>query len=425
MSAVVLVIIAGGTLTALTATKEAGAQERFRSQAAAIAQEDQARLRAMRISDLSNSFTESRPITQNGNQYTVTSTATYVTDSGGATTSCTENTTNTEYVKATSSVTWPSIGGRPAVVINSLIAVPTGATAVNKGALQVAITDRNGAPRTNVPVTASGPTNLSGTTGTNGCVIWSNIPIGTYTVTPVLAGAVDANGVAPGAQTADVLSQSTKTVALQYDSPGRIAAQFQFRPYNGVGTTTAGQAVGVGVSQTGMTIDRFGGSGALATTQTTAMTLFPFTSPYAVYAGTCTANKPPAPSTGLQAATVTPGGTTNLNTTGTAGNQKVQLFPLYLTAFNGTSSTSPGTKASNATVVIKDLDCPKTYNFTTNSAGQLALPGLPYSDYSVCVRNSAGNRRYQNASIAVNSINGTTLNVYMGSATSTTSVCPP
>jgi Tfp pilus assembly protein PilV len=421
MSAVVLTLVAGAVLTALISTKEAGAQERFRTQAQAIAQQDQARIRAMRISTLTNSFTQSRTVSVDGNNYTVQSTANYVTDDS-STTSCTQNTASTQYVRISSSVSWPSLSGRPAVLLSSLMAVPAGSSTSTRGTLQVSIQDSTGAPKANVPVTGSGPANLSGTTSANGCITWGNIATGTYTVTPTLAGAVNKDGVAPAAQTVDVLGQTTKTLALQYDTPGQVNVSYQFTGYPAANTLTAGTAVGVGVSQTGMTIDRFFGTGALLTTQSTTKTLFPFTSAYGVYAGTCSANNPGSTTGGgVRAVTLAPNATVNLNTTAT----KVQLFPLYLTAYQGTSGT-PGVKSSGATVVIKDLDCPKTYNFTTNASGQLAMPGLPYSDYSVCVRgpSTVGTRTYQNASIAVKSTSGTTLNVYLASGTTTPTTCP-
>lgn len=420
VSAVVLTLIAGATLTALTATKEAGAQERFRSQAQAIAQQDQARLRAIRISTLTNSFTDTRTVNVDGNEYTVTSSAQYVSEATG-TTSCTQNTASTQYVKISSSVTWPSLSGRPAVLLASVMAVPTGSSASNRGAIQVSIQDAAGAPRSGVPVTASGPTNLSGTTSANGCVTWANIPTGTYTVTPSIAGVVDPNGAAPAPQTVDIAGQSTKTIALQYDTPGTIAAEFQYRGYTG--TTTAGSAVGFGVYQTGLTTDRFFGTGALQASQSSQATLFPFSTAYAAYAGTCTANNPQSGS-GLQPALVTAGQTRNLNTVSTAGSQKIQLFPLYLNAYQGVW-WSLGAKSVGATVIIKDLDCPKTYSYTTNGSGQLDMPGLPYSDYSVCVRgqSTSGTRMMQYASVAVKSTTGTSLNVPLRDGTAS-GTCP-
>ena len=301
------------------------------------------------------------------------------------------------------------------MVLESVIAPPTGSTAPNRGALQVAVQNAAGAPRTNVPISGTGPTSFSGTTGANGCISFGNLPIGTYTVTPSLPGLVDPDGNVATAQTVDVVGQATKTLSLQFDTPGRITATFRVRNYAGT-IVTDQQASGIVAFQTGMQTERVFGTGALAASQQTTSTLFPFTTPYAVYAGRCAANNPGS-GTGVVSATVPPGQTVALAT-------PIQLFPLYLNVYQGTAAS--GTKSAGANVRIEDLDCPGTvYNFVTNIDGQLPLPGLPFSDYEVCVRGPAvgpTTRRVLVASTAVKSLTGTPLNVALGGG-STTALC--
>ena len=176
------------------------------------------------------------------------------------------------------------------------------------------------------------------------------------------------------------------------------------------------QASGIVAFQTGMQTERVFGTGALATSQQTTTTLFPFTTPYAVYAGRCAANNPGS-GAGVASATVGPGQTVALAT-------PIQLFPLYLNVYQGSSAS--GTKSVGANVRIEDLDCPGTvYNFVTDGQGQLPLPGLPFSDYEVCVRGPAvgpSTRRVLVASTAVKSLLGTPLNVALGGG-STTALC--
>jgi prepilin-type N-terminal cleavage/methylation domain-containing protein len=413
VSIIVLALIAGGTVSALVSSGKATAQERIRTQAQAIAQADQIRMRSMKVSDFGHRYTRTANVTQGANTFTVTSTAEFITESSG-TSSCSENTASTEFIKIKSSVTWPTIGTRPPVVIESLVAPPTGYTAPNRGNLQVSVQTSTGTARNGVSITGTGPTSFSGTTGTNGCVIFGNLPVGTYTVTPALAGLVDANGNAATPQSVDIVGQATKTLTLVYDTPGRITASFRVRNYAGT-VVSSQQASGIVVFNTGMQTDRVFGTGSLATTQQTTTTLFPFTSPYAVYAGRCAANNPGS-GAGIVSATVAPGQNLTLSTA-------IQLFPLYLNVYMGTSAS--GTKSNGAQVRIEDLDCPGTvYNFTTNSSGQLPLPGLPYSDYEVCVRgpSSSGTRRVLVASTAVKSLTGTNLNVALGGG-STTALC--
>ncbi len=414
VSAIVLALIAGATISSLIAIGTTSSQERFRAQAQAIAQADQVRVRAMKISDLANSYSHTRTVRNGPTTFTVTSTAQFVTEANPATTSCTENTSNTDYIKVQSSVTWGSIGGRPPVTLASLIAPPTGSTAPTRGSLQVSVTNAAGAPRSGVAIAGSGPTTFSGTTASNGCIIFGNLPVGTYTVTPTLAGVVDPNGLAPAPQTVDVIGQSTTTVALQYDTPGRITANFRVRIYGTSGTIAPNQqARGIMVYNTGMQTPRFFGSGTMLTSQTTSTTLFPFTSPQAVYAGSCAANNPSS-GAGIVSTPLTPGQVINPLT------PAIQLFPLYLDVYRG--STATGAKSVGANVRIEDLDCPGVvYNFVTNASGQLPLPGLPFSDYEVCVRgpSTSGTRRVLVASVAVKSLLGTQLNVALAPGSTT------
>jgi prepilin-type N-terminal cleavage/methylation domain-containing protein len=415
VSIIVLALVAGGAVSVLVSSGKATAQERIRAQAAAIAQADQVRMRAMKISDFGHRYSRTATVRQGTNTFTVTSTAEFITESSG-TSSCTENTASTEVLRVKSSVTWASIGSRPPVVLESLIAPPTGYTAPNRGSLQISVQNAAGTARNGVSVTGTGPTNFSGTTGTNGCVIFGNLPTGTYSVTASLPGLVDVNGNASAPQSVDIVGQAEKTLTLVYDTPGRITASFRVRNYSG--TVVSGQqATGIVVFNTGMELDRVFGTGGLATTQQTTSTLFPFTSPYAVYAGRCSANNPGS-GAGIVSASVSPGQNVTLGTA-------IQLFPLYLNVYTGTSAS--GARSSGAQVRIEDLDCPGTvYNYTTDSNGQITVPGpgLPYSDYEVCVRgpSTSGTRRVIVASTAVKSLTGTTLNVALRNG-STSGLC--
>ncbi len=62
VSALIMVTISGGALAALQANNRAGSEERHRARADGVAQEDQARMRSMRISDLAN-LNQTRTVT--------------------------------------------------------------------------------------------------------------------------------------------------------------------------------------------------------------------------------------------------------------------------------------------------------------------------------------------------------------------------
>ena len=173
------------------------------------------------------------------------------------------------------------------------------------------------------------------------------------------AGMVDQNGNAPATQTVSVVDQGTETSNLQYDRPGSIQGiTFRTRDYSN--SLVASSADSVIVSNTGMQVAKQFtpvGGGRAASISTTS-TLFPFTSPYAVYAGTCASNTPPAGPM-LGNSTVPVGGAGTLAAPG-----YIQLPSLQVTVWSGTS-TVPGTRLSAAKVTAKDTGCNFTRTLTT------------------------------------------------------------
>jgi len=282
-------------------------------------------------------------------------------------------------------------------------------------------------------VSGSGAGSFSGATGPNGCIIFGNIPAGNYTVnlTGLGTSLVDKDGNTPSARTTSVVAESTNTLVFQYDDPGTIPVRFTTRDY--AGNVVPSSADGVVVFNTGMTNSRIFTSTS-EVGQIDADTLFPFTSPYTVYAGRCTANNPTAaaPTAPAAAGTATvPGG-------GTAPTTTVQLPAMIVNVYTGTTTGS--TKASGALVKFQDNTCGGFFTRanTTNASGQLPDPGLPYGSYYVCVSN--GSRKVQTAVPFNNkSVTGpnpntaasgtgwasstTGLNIFLGSGTATTSSC--
>ena len=100
ISATIVVILASGTLFAIQAAQKSSAEERHRSTAHGLAQEDQARMRAFRISSLSN-YSEERAVDGGDGSYSVSSRADFVTDSTG-TASCEQNSASPDYIRITS-----------------------------------------------------------------------------------------------------------------------------------------------------------------------------------------------------------------------------------------------------------------------------------------------------------------------------------
>jgi hypothetical protein len=151
--------------------------------------------------------------------------------------------------------------------------------------------------------------------------------------------------------------------------------------------------------------------------------LFPFSSPYSLYAGTCTQNNP-GTGPALANVTVPAGGSVSA-----AG--PIQLPALQLTVHSGDTPASPGSPVSGAKVTIKDLatGCGNLVRtFTSNVSGQLPNPGLPYGTYEVCSQASFGSiqrRNYVNTTSAPsakeavpvqNTSAGTVRDIYLGTS---------
>ena len=224
-----------------------------------------------------------------------------------------------------------------------------------------------------------------------GCALFGDLPVGNYNVTAATANVVDADGLPPAATPTSVVAGSSNTLSLQYDTPSGFTVGFK-RISTGT-TVTPMDYDRIRVFNTGMTQTRsFGTAGTYAPT-VKATGLFPFTSPYAVYAGACDANTPP---------TSTPVGSAPLynytvpvgQSAPTPANFSLQLPSLNLTAYQGNKAS--GTGSSGAVVKVTDTNCPAagTRVFTTTSVGKIsevatpstaAFPGLPYGEYDICV----------------------------------------
>lgn len=396
VSAVLVVLFASGTMFAIQSAQRTSAEERHRATAHGIAQEDQARMRAFQISDLSN-YNESREVEGGDGSYTVNSRADFVTDATG-TASCEQNTASADYIRISSTVTWPSIGSRPPVVIQSIVAPPNGTIAANRGALAIAVKGGAGQPIPEIGLSGSGAGSFSGSTSENGCVIFGNLPAGSYTVSVNAPGYVDKDGKSPGSVTAGVVELSTNTLALQLDLPGAVNVSFTTLKGGQLVTSSAQSLVAF---NTGMTSAQIFESNQVAATLT-ASPLFPFSSPDTIYAGECEANNPNpdnetgGPGEAAQASVnVTPGSTSSAT---------VQLPALNLRVSDGTGASDPGSPIEGANVFITDIGCAaegKTvvHDRQTNGSGELADPGLPWGTYDVCVQHSGNFARVQNVDL--------------------------
>lgn len=391
-AAILVVLTAVGAFTALDAAGKTADGNKSRNVAASLAQGDQERLRGLNQADLvalTDAPEPPRTETVDGESYNVESDAVWVVGAGGATT-CTSAAAGSRYLKITSMVRWPNMAPIKPVVSTSLKAV-NNATASGKGDLAVSVVDRTGAAGVaGLAVSISGPENETQTTNANGCVFFDFIPAGSYTVSFERPGWLEAK--LPNRQriedTVGVAPDQTATKSYQYDEAGGIQVRFRTRRpdassdinVSGDGFTVSNGELGTPPTKTF--------TGAATNTLATGLVLFPFTSAYTVWAGTCEAAKLPSGSGWPnQAATVIPGAT--------AATLNVFAPTMKITVRAGDYSLG-GSKVVVRPAAAGCTAAPQ-YEATTPTSETdrgVAYFALPYGDYEVCSEFTYSGRTY-------------------------------
>jgi len=268
-------------------------------------------------------------------------------------------------------------------------------------------------------VTGTGVAPVASTTGTDGCSIFGGLNAGAENVSVSQTGYVDKDGNAspPASQQATtIVAAATARKSFEYDRAGQITATFDTK-YGGV--VHASSADQLTMFNNNMTLPSFRWAGTLSTYQSTqtATGMFPFTSAYTVYAGTCPGDAPSQNGQSSDPSVVAPqGGTASL---------LLHLPAILLTVYSGTSS-SHDSLVSNPHGILTDQNCggsPPTQGGspaiehvpTTTTTGSLSDPGQPYGTYTVCADNGA---KYAQATVTNNDpVNGVSVTLYLGSGT--------
>jgi prepilin-type N-terminal cleavage/methylation domain-containing protein len=207
VSALLTLIISAGVATALISATDFTGHERNTSQANAVAQQDQERLKSMSDSQLT-SLHQTRTVTLNNTQFTVVSTAEFLDANGNS--SCTSK--SEAYFKLNSTVTSIATVGNPAQTVSEETII----TRPLAGSLVVPVQDQTSAPLPGVNVSIVGQNtnySASATTDQNGCAAFAGLPTDSYTITATDAGYVDPDGNPSPNETATV-NQSNVTSAV-------------------------------------------------------------------------------------------------------------------------------------------------------------------------------------------------------------------
>lgn len=399
VSAVLVAVIGVALFGALNSAAQVSGKSKTRAGAAAVAQDDQERMRAMPVATLNNFRQHRDPVVMGKTAYVVDSRAEWIADAKGST-DCTANGAAADYLKITSTVSAKNIPLKPIVVTSTVTPAP-GTFTSDEGSLAVSVTGADGTGRGGVNVAINGPASDSQLTDSNGCAFFGYEPVGGYNVTASASGYVDPNGNANATGTSSVGSQTVATLSLTYDLAGQAMANFVTDPddrpeidsfQGSVGFANAGVTINNGV--------RYFTDTSVPKAITTRPTLFPFPAAYSVFAGDCASNAAP---TGVtpDALQILPG---KLDHTVT----------VHVPALNVVTQLNGANKAGMY-VLIKSTTAgctPKTYLARTSNANfRLDDPGFPFGTYSVCVDNrfqaSVATARKVTSTVTLNALTST------------------
>lgn len=423
VSAAVIVVVSAGTFGLLQAMTRASADQRGSSQAFALAQEDQARLRSMQLVALSN-LNEKREITLAGRTFTIRSTGVFINNKTAAL-SCDGENISADYAQVTTVVSWPGAAVSDRAVLRSIVSPTISSISSQSGTLTVQVTNEKKEPKAGVDLKAG---IYSAETDANGCATFPDLPSGTVSLEsdgedPNLVGT---NSFYIEKTNAGVGAGAAKVAKLTYDTPGTVPVKFKYRVGSKEEFKPAYTDAVVAFHSVMKAAKVIGTPGGPRLSEIKAEPLFPFTSPYSIYPGACAGNDP---STGpAKGSAIVPAG-------GTTTALELQLPALEVIVKNG-STPIEGAKV----VITDDNGCEDTNEdpvervFTTNSEGKqytegsptkAVEPGLPWGEYDICGSafiSGKGTRR-RTTSVSSLSLTSTTTRTIDLSGTTSSGAC--
>jgi type II secretory pathway pseudopilin PulG len=151
------------------------------------------------------------------------STAASTCDSGG--------TIELAYLRVWVEVSWPALGNRPPVTLETIITPPKGTYSQLSGHVGVKVIDRSGTPMSSVPVTVRSTTRTeTANTAADGCALFAFLTPGTYEVTVSRLNHVDRNGSSSATATAQVQPGQLWRTVIDYDEAATLDVRFETDP---------------------------------------------------------------------------------------------------------------------------------------------------------------------------------------------------
>jgi len=417
VGAVVLIVIAVATLGAIDRAQKTSGFAKNKSVAAALAEQDQARLRGLPADSLSTyatNHTASRTVTINGLNYSVASTVDWVRDTTGGTVSCSNDGKQADYLKLTSTVSGNAI--QP-VSLSSLSAPPL-AYSASRGTLIAQVND-GATPAVGVQgvsVSISGPVSMSATTNSLGCAVFGFLPAGTYDVAIYKPGYVDYAGTTTTIHQSKTLAGgSLSTASFIYDAAGSIKVNFEtdigssgvvLQRSRGYNASAMNTLVPSGI--------RASGDSDPSVPTVTLSNLFPFRTAYNTFAGRCAAANPQTaiPNSNWfnsgqigsdDAVIVPPGDNSSVAVTVRQPGLELQVKDSSNALLNGArvvitpqatscmpASFTVWTTAKNTVTNTNGWVTKDPYDFGGSTGNVTYDPGLPFGTYKVCAEYNFG-----------------------------------
>ncbi len=304
VSAALLIVLALAALAIIDRSGEASAMNRARSVATALGQQDQEYVRQMPWSKLQTVIPETTPegtllpviagdsgsgrtVAIDGINYNVATTVGLKID-GNDRTACLAGWKNRRVLITTTVTPPPGIKMKPVVMRTERVPVIT--DKADTGSVIVQLTRADGTPADGVPVSIGGQVE---NTDSDGCRVRNDIaPVASMTVSWGQSGGgwVDPNGAPVVTRVLSIVAGRTAQLTGRFDSARTAMTTFQDEDGN-PGTWNAVTFVNGGIT----TVYNGIRSSPITGTRFTDYSfgaLFPFTSPYGVFAGNCWGNDP-------------------------------------------------------------------------------------------------------------------------------------
>jgi type II secretory pathway pseudopilin PulG len=260
-------------------------------------------------------------------------------------------------------VTWPNMGDVTPVTTDSILTPPKSVLNATTSYYAIKVLDRNGLPFEDRKVSDTGPGGTqTDITGPDGCATFVLSTAGTYTasMTEASSGYVSYTGVT--SQTATLTAGSLTVRTFSYDLGESFAVSFSTPPGFALPTTKpALMFANSGIQPAGVA-----GYVAAASGATSVGPLWPFSTGYSIWAGSCAGSDPAM--LGGRPAALTParGSTTNVTV-------PLQAVAITTTLFNNAVNV-PVTATYSGTGTCSSSDGNLTLGTSVNGVLNVAMP---------------------------------------------------